>query len=171
MAATTPPFIPQSPAWTFIPQLPVWMFPADRREPTIQPAAPLEPAEKEPTPPIPSELVGRECLYGFVITEDIVNAHTANASTAPLDLDRRREITQRVIYTVARRLGLNVHIDEPRGHDDIAWFSYTKGGVVKIKYVPIASSLDSFATELGITQKPAWHDAWVNPQYFALHCP
>ncbi|KAJ7057036.1 hypothetical protein C8F01DRAFT_1153167, partial [Mycena amicta] len=115
-----------------------WLVPVESESTPITPCS----VEKEPPPPIPSELVGRECLYGFIITEDIY---------------RRREITHSAFYNVARPT-------RPRGHDDIAWFSYTKGGIVRVKQVPIASSIERFAMELGIEEKPQWHDAWVNYQ-------
>jgi hemolysin activation/secretion protein len=65
------------------------------------------------------------------------------------------------IYELATRLGLRVSIDHLDGHDDILWFSYTRGGVVQTKQVPIASRLERFAKALGITEKARWHDAWV----------
>ncbi|KAJ7626450.1 hypothetical protein B0H17DRAFT_1340239 [Mycena rosella] len=82
---------------------------------------------------------------------------------------RRRENAHTAIHSVAERLGLKVSIDHPHGHDDIIWFSYAKGGIVQVKQIPIASKLERFATELGITEKAEWHDAWLEAQPFALN--
>jgi hypothetical protein len=67
------------------------------------------------------------------------------------------------IYTIAQSLGLKVFIDHLDTHD-IAWFSYTKGGIVKAKRVPTAPRLERFAKELGLTEKPQWHDAGLPVQ-------
>ncbi|KAJ7057035.1 hypothetical protein C8F01DRAFT_1153163 [Mycena amicta] len=159
MSFTAPPSLANTRQWVDPPPLPEWLVPVESEPTPITPQS----VEKEPPPPIPSQLVGREYLYGFIITEELVEVHSAlEPSTTPHY--RRREITHSAFYNVARRLGLAVYIDEPRGHDDIAWFSYTKGGIVRVKQIPIASSIERFAMELGIEEKPQWHNAWVNYQ-------
>ncbi|KAJ7488545.1 hypothetical protein B0H11DRAFT_2230079 [Mycena galericulata] len=143
---------------------------------TLQPPKPTgpqlrarrQPDEKEPPPPIPSKLLGRDCLYGFIVTDDLME--TYNALDFPNDNTdshfRRRENAHTAIHSVAERLGLKVSIDHPQGHDDIIWFSYAKAGIVQVKQVPIASKLERFATELGITEKAEWHDAWLDAPPF-----
>ncbi|KAJ6470136.1 hypothetical protein DFH09DRAFT_1110955 [Mycena vulgaris] len=125
-----------------------------------------EPDETESPPRIPSKLLGRDCLYGFIITDALME--TYSALDFPNDYSdshfRRRENARIAIHSVAERLGLTVSIDHPHGHDDIVWFSYAKGGIVRVKQVPIASKLERFATELGITEKAEWHDAWPDLQ-------
>ncbi|KAJ7235153.1 hypothetical protein B0H12DRAFT_1141982 [Mycena haematopus] len=58
-----------------------------------------------------------------------------------------------MIYDLATSLGLRVSIDHLEGHDDILWFSYTRGGVVQTNQVPISWWLERFAQALGITEK------------------
>ncbi|KAJ7067262.1 hypothetical protein C8F01DRAFT_1120790 [Mycena amicta] len=123
-----------------------------------------EPEEREPVPPIPAHLHGQECLYGFIFTEELMDAyHATHPPRLPPSESNTFSNNRLSIHAVANRLGLEIHIDHFHGrHDDVVWFSYTKGGVVRIREVPVAARLERFAEELGMTQTAAqWHNAWV----------
>ncbi|KAF8146161.1 hypothetical protein K438DRAFT_1991115 [Mycena galopus ATCC 62051] len=124
---------------------------------------PVQPDEREPAPPIPAHLHGRECLYGYTITDELMEAYRAvhTPHEHPPNDFLLLAHNHTTIYDLAAHLGLRVSIDHLDGHDDILWFSYTRGGVVQVKQVPIASRLERFAEALGITEKARWHDAWV----------
>ncbi|KAJ6500892.1 hypothetical protein C8R45DRAFT_1092943 [Mycena sanguinolenta] len=121
-----------------------WYLP--REETTL-----LEEREVAP-PPIPDELRGRESLYGYIVTTELMETYRAirptNGPPLHLDVHLANDMT---IARVAKSLGLNVYIDH-LGTYDIAWFSYTKMGVVQLD-VPTASKLDRFAKELGFVEK------------------
>ncbi|KAJ7234891.1 hypothetical protein B0H12DRAFT_153231 [Mycena haematopus] len=122
--------------------------------------------EEEPTPPIPSNLLGRDCLYGFTISAEIQETYDSRGFPNPYtDLDvRRQENTDSAVYSVARQLGMTVAISYPDGRDVIVWFTFSRGGRIRGKQIPTASRLERFAKELGITEKPQWHDAWPDAQ-------
>ncbi|KAJ6632268.1 hypothetical protein B0H10DRAFT_2206646 [Mycena sp. CBHHK59/15] len=129
---------------------------------------PPQPNDTEAPPPIPAHLNGRECLYGYIVTDQLMERYRATHHPHEHSPNRylRLAWNHTTIYEVARSSGLQVYIEHVEGRDDVAWFSYTKGGVVKAKQVPIASRLERFAKELGITDEPQWHDAW-----FAVQLP
>ncbi|KAJ7717238.1 hypothetical protein DFH07DRAFT_346126 [Mycena maculata] len=131
---------------------------------------PKQPDEREPVPPIPTHLEGRECLYGYTITNELMDAYrvTHTPDVHPANEYLLLSHNHSTIYELATRLGLRVSIEHLDGHDDILWFSYTRGGVIQVKQVPISSRLERFAEALGIKEKARWHDAWVAaiPQYY-----
>ncbi|KAJ7912504.1 hypothetical protein B0H13DRAFT_538704 [Mycena leptocephala] len=124
-------------------------------ETVLRAPAPQQTVEKESTPPIPPELVGRVCVYGYAVTDNIIEAYCAAHSP---DDNRGKLYDDRVILRLAARCGLRVSIFRPYGPDNILWFSYSRGGPVQIKKIPIASRLQDFATELGIMETAKWHD-------------
>ncbi|KAJ7712862.1 hypothetical protein B0H14DRAFT_2704033 [Mycena olivaceomarginata] len=145
--------------WVVPPSLPqAWLatlLPPDITVPRAP--APRQPDEKESTPPIPPELVGRVCLYGYTVTDNLIETYRA----AHFPDDNHGDLllyNDRMIHRLAERCGLNVSIHHAHGHDHIIWLSYTRGGAVQVKKIPIASKLKRFATELGITETAKWHD-------------
>ncbi|KAF7365356.1 hypothetical protein MVEN_00407600 [Mycena venus] len=124
-----------------------------------------EPKDTEPPPPIPDNLLGRECLYGYIVTAELME--TYRATHHPNDPLPNPNLclawNHTTIYNVATSLGLKVFIDHLDTHD-IAWFSYTKGGIVKARRVPTPPRLERFAKELGLTEQPQWHDAGLPVQ-------
>ncbi|KAJ7504202.1 hypothetical protein B0H11DRAFT_1905480 [Mycena galericulata] len=124
-----------------------------------------EPKDTEAPPPIPDKLLGRECLYGYIVTDGLME--TYRATHHPNDPLPNPNLSlawnHTAIYNVATSLGLRVFIDHLDTHD-IAWFSYTKRGIVKGKRIPTAPRLEQFAKELGLTEKPQWLDAGLPVQ-------
>ncbi|KAJ7272709.1 hypothetical protein B0H12DRAFT_1228709 [Mycena haematopus] len=68
------------------------------------------------------------------------------------------------VVAVARSLGFEVFIDHLNTYN-IAWFSYTKRGIVKTGRIPTAPRLEQFAKQLGLSGKAQWHDAGLPFQY------
>ncbi|KAJ6630359.1 hypothetical protein B0H10DRAFT_2208028 [Mycena sp. CBHHK59/15] len=161
---------PLSRQWVVPPSLPqAWLATLQPPEPTVPHTPALrQPDEQEPPPPIPSKLLGSECLYGYTITDEVMETYRAvHFPNDHSDNDfRRREYNHAAIHSVATRLGLKVFIDHPHGHDNVIWFSYARGGVVQVKQVPSASKLERFATELGIMEKAEWHAAWLDVKWY-----
>ncbi|KAJ7503035.1 hypothetical protein B0H11DRAFT_1906819 [Mycena galericulata] len=129
--------------------------------------------DTEAPPPVPADLHGQECLYGYVVTDHwLLKTYWATHDPAaqPPHEYLFKSYKQNVIYDVAEQLGLEIYIDccPYSEEEDIAWFSYTDGGVVKIMEVPTASRLECFAKELGITEKARWLDTGVPLLHFAF---
>ncbi|KAJ7129612.1 hypothetical protein C8R44DRAFT_978960 [Mycena epipterygia] len=157
--------------WVIPPNLPqAWK---DRAYPTTYDEAarprtpPVEiPQPTEAPPPIPDRLRHRECLYGFEVTDAHLVAYCRSnpdqilppEEDEPLRLYHKHEAIRRV----AKNLGMDVNIERTWGFEDIAWFSYTVRGVIKITQVPTSSRLALFATELEITNDVQWLDSQVN---------
>ncbi|KAJ7234887.1 hypothetical protein B0H12DRAFT_1238936 [Mycena haematopus] len=125
-----------------------------------------QPDEKEPVPPIPSCLLDRDCFYGFTISAEIQETYDSLGFPNPYtDIDvRRRENIDSAVYSVASRLGIShmtVAVSYPHGRDVVVWFTFSQRGIIRgPRQIPTASRLERFAAELGITEKPQWHDAW-----------
>ncbi|KAJ7218292.1 hypothetical protein C8J57DRAFT_1728432 [Mycena rebaudengoi] len=120
---------------------------APRRQPTCN--------DTEAVPPVPDHLRGQECLYGYFITNQLLEAYWATHPDArPNLIFNPNNFT---VDRVAQQFGLQIWIDRKRGPvESIAWFSYTDYGEVCIEKVPTAARLEPFEKELGITEKAQW---------------
>ncbi|KAJ7193908.1 hypothetical protein GGX14DRAFT_576761 [Mycena pura] len=147
---------------------PLW--PKKRTMPTtkVQTPRPLT-DDTEAPPPLPTHLHGQECLYGYVVTDQLLKTYwaTHDPAAAPPSEYLFYSYKQKAIYDVAKYLGFgfDTHIESHPDTEDIVWFSYTKGGVVQIMEVPTAPRLECFTKELGITEKVQWLDTGIT------HCP
>ncbi|KAJ7136132.1 hypothetical protein C8R44DRAFT_848843 [Mycena epipterygia] len=143
-----------------------WVGAAHLVQPLKQSVCPVPTPDTEAPPPIPARLSGCECLYGYFVPNTFLEKYRKTHYPHHDLPDRHLRLAwdHKTISQVARSSGLEVDIEHLEGQDDddIAWFSYTKGGVVKVKRVPTASK--RFADELGITDEPQWHDAWLAVQ-------
>ncbi|KAJ7222480.1 hypothetical protein GGX14DRAFT_558580 [Mycena pura] len=124
-----------------------------------------QPDETEAVPPIPAHLRDRECLYGYVVTDALLDAFRVSRAPDQHTPNSLRLAHNHVaVLDLAESMGLQrVYLEYTRGRD-IIWFSYTKGGVVRIEEVPIAPRLERFSKELGITEKAQWLDAGLPAQ-------
>ncbi|KAJ7507238.1 hypothetical protein B0H11DRAFT_2219067 [Mycena galericulata] len=121
--------------------------------------------ETEETPPIPAHLEGQECVYGYTVTDSLMDAYYAKNPTTthpPSDTYLRDAYKHRTLKQVARQLGLKISIETNYGRDDIVYFADTLGGVIKVYQVPTAPRLERLANELGITEKAQWLDTGVS---------
>ncbi|KAJ7218294.1 hypothetical protein C8J57DRAFT_275295 [Mycena rebaudengoi] len=103
-----------------------------------------------------NHLRGQECLFGYFITDQLLEAYWATHPDArPSNpLFNQNNIT---INVLAQRFGLQIGFDRKRDPvESIAWFSYTDYGLVCIEKVPTAARLEPFEKELGITEKAQW---------------
>ncbi|KAF7326531.1 hypothetical protein MVEN_02611300 [Mycena venus] len=143
---------------------PIWSKSA---MPTAKVQTPHQPQtdDTEAPPPVPADLRGQECLYGYVVTDQLLKAYWATHDPAaePPSEYLFNSYKQNTIHDVAEQLGLEIYIDcRPYSDsEDIAWFSYTDGGVVQITEVPTAWRLECFAKELGITERVQWLDTGI----------
>lgn len=114
------------------------------------------PNDTETVPPIPHDLRNQECLYGYFITDELMEAYwLANPQARPGKLVAIPN--EYSVLRVARQLGLDIWIDEKRSTvESIAWFSYTEGGKIQNDRVPAAVRRESFERALGITEKAQW---------------
>ncbi|KAF8213838.1 hypothetical protein K438DRAFT_988019 [Mycena galopus ATCC 62051] len=121
-------------------------------------------AESSETPPIPHNLLGRECLYGFAITSQQLDAYLA---IHPMDFNPHLCVACNgtTIRDLVDEMDLDVYI-EPLDHHDthILWFAYTKGGVIQDWEIPTPSRLEQFGKKLGLTEQAKWHDAGLAAQ-------
>ncbi|KAK7062264.1 hypothetical protein R3P38DRAFT_692192 [Favolaschia claudopus] len=122
---------------------------------------------EEPVPPIPEDLLktGNECLYGFTIPEELIEAYCMARPPAHQLSALRRKLDRTALYRLAESHGLrnDFGIAYYHGlHDDILWFSNTRYGVIRIPEVPTVSRLERFAKALGIEEKPQWLDAHIS---------
>ncbi|KAJ7783407.1 hypothetical protein B0H14DRAFT_2959582 [Mycena olivaceomarginata] len=123
-----------------------------------------EPKDTEAPPPIPNKLLGRECLYGFVVTAELMETYRAVHHPDPFPNHHLCFAWNcAAVQNVAGSLGLKVFIDHLDTHD-VAWFSYTKGGIVKGRRVPTAPRLEQFARQLGLAEQAQWLDAGLAVQ-------
>ncbi|KAJ7175732.1 hypothetical protein C8R46DRAFT_68080 [Mycena filopes] len=126
-----------------------------------------EPAGLEAAPPIPHELLDRECLYGFTIEPEVIDTYRATHhrwidDPCPKPL-LRHTWNHAAITALADSMDLMVSIDDFGSY--LVWFSYTKGGRIRETRVPTVARLEHFARELGLTtEKPQWHDAGLPVQ-------
>ncbi|KAJ7750284.1 hypothetical protein B0H16DRAFT_1460836 [Mycena metata] len=123
---------------------------SDTPGPQKQAPLPLEPSERDPFPPVTSHLCHQECLYGYSLTNELLETYWAT-HPAPKPTP----------FCNASRFGLDLLIDEGRGSvDPIAWFAYTHyGKVYSLQlglHVPTAARLAPFEQELGIKEKAKW---------------
>ncbi|KAJ7193907.1 hypothetical protein GGX14DRAFT_587239 [Mycena pura] len=117
--------------------------------------------DTEAPPPVPADLRGQECLYGYVVTDQLLKTYYATHPAAgPPSEYLFDSYKRKTIYDVAKHLGFDfdTHIESYpySGKEDIVWFSYTKDGMVQITEVPTALRLECFTKELGITKKVQW---------------
>src|ERR1700761_4455483 len=92
--------------------------------------------DTEAPPPVPAHLRGQECLYGYVVTDQLLKTYwaTHDPAAAPPNEYLYYSYKQNVIYDVAEHLGFDwdTPIESHPPPEDIVWFSYTKDGVVQI---------------------------------------
>ncbi|KAJ7895156.1 hypothetical protein B0H14DRAFT_2681447 [Mycena olivaceomarginata] len=115
-----------------------------------------QPNDTELVPPVPAHLRDQECLYGYFITDQLLQTYwAAHPDARPSNLIANPN--NHTVYGVAQQFGLEIWIDRKRDPvDAIAWFSYTDGGEVQTETVPTATSLEPFEKELGITERAQW---------------
>ncbi|KAJ7454940.1 hypothetical protein B0H11DRAFT_2068205, partial [Mycena galericulata] len=120
------------------------------------PCRQLQPNDTETVPPVPAHLCDQECLYGYFITNELLEAYWAtHPDTRPGKLFANPK--NYTVWCVAHQFGLDIWIDRERDPvEAIAWFSYTDFGVVYSERVPTAARLEPFEKELGITEKAQW---------------
>ncbi|KAK7063758.1 hypothetical protein R3P38DRAFT_11166 [Favolaschia claudopus] len=149
---------------------PSWQAVLDARSAGGHSTLPAQPPkrshETEPTPAIPPELLGHGyVLYGYLMTVEEMEALAtkySNLGYAEVYSDkeyRRQSYTRIAVHRTARKVGMKVHIHSQPYHDFIAYFSSARRGAISIRQIPVPSKLEEFANEMGIKQKPRWHQA------------
>jgi hypothetical protein len=120
-------------------------------------------------PPIPENLHGRECVYGYTISDAFMRAYFEAHSVGEPEPPRTSYLwlpyKHYWLEHVARRVGLDLHLrveqqQLPTLPEDIMYFSYTRYGAIKRK-IPKMQYLKRFENELGLTEPPKWHDAGI----------
>ncbi|KAJ7216604.1 hypothetical protein GGX14DRAFT_391408 [Mycena pura] len=110
----------------------------------------------EAVPPVPHDLRNREWVYGYIITDELMEAYwLANPQARP---GKHICIPNNYsVYGVARQLALDIWIDEKNSEvESIAWYSCTMGGKIRIDKVPTAARREAFEKALGIKEKAQW---------------
>ncbi|KAK7063736.1 hypothetical protein R3P38DRAFT_2820059 [Favolaschia claudopus] len=146
---------------------PAWQAFLDARSAGAYSAQPTKRSyDTEPTPAIPPELVGHGyVLYGYLMIVEQMEALATKYSNLGYpevysDKEYRRQSYTRIaVHCTARNLGMKVHIHSQPYHDFIAYFSSARRDAISIRQIPVASKLEEFANEMGIKQKPRWHQA------------
>ncbi|KAJ7076066.1 hypothetical protein B0H15DRAFT_603439 [Mycena belliarum] len=153
--------------WNLPAQLPqIWLETLDPPKPIV-PQSPPPPSEvaKESPPPIPDHLAGRECLYGWIITDELMEEHRAmyDPDEHPPNCYMFRAYKHNKICSIANQFRFRLFIDDAHygveGSEDIAWVSYTKHGHIMRDQVPSAERLARFEEAVGIRDKVKWIDA------------
>ncbi|KAJ7928944.1 hypothetical protein B0H13DRAFT_2652853 [Mycena leptocephala] len=118
--------------------------------------------ECEMPPPIPENLRGRECVYGYTISDAFMRAyfeaHPVGEPEPPRTSYLWLPYKHYWLEHVARRVGLDLHLrveqqQLPALPEDIMYFSYTHHGAVKRK-IPKMQYLKRFETSLGSQSPP-----------------
>jgi len=117
---------------------------------------PLNLTDLEPVPPVPSELADQESVFGYIITDELMEAYwLANPQARPSK--RICFPNDFALYAVASRLSIRIWINEKNSEvESIAWVSFTYGGKIQIDRVPTAARLEAFEKALGIKEKAQW---------------
>ncbi|KAJ7628483.1 hypothetical protein FB45DRAFT_1059241 [Roridomyces roridus] len=103
-------------------------------------------------PPIPNPAEGHEYVYGFLITDETLDAyccaHPIPGEPIPENRWSSAEYKQRALSLLVRQMDFRMHI-EPRDYSDLGaglfgWFASTKNGVVRPCYTapPAAEILE-----------------------------
>ncbi|KAJ7621546.1 hypothetical protein DFH06DRAFT_1305794 [Mycena polygramma] len=116
-------------------------------------------------PPIPTKFSGGEWVYGYVLTDEFMqayfDAHPPEDPEPPRSSHLWRPFKIGAIFRVGLSLGLNVFFE--RLEEDVAYFSYTTHGNIS-RNVPAECHMGSFAKALGITEPARWYNTKVKLQ-------
>ncbi|KAJ7216606.1 hypothetical protein GGX14DRAFT_442182, partial [Mycena pura] len=129
--------------------------------PKMEPGTQISPppmnwTDLEAVPPAPHELRDQECVYGYIITDELMEAYwLANPQARP-----GKHIcipNDYSVLCVARDLAFYMWIDQKNSAvESMAWFSYTMGGKIHFDRVPTAPRREAFEKALGIKEKAQW---------------
>lgn len=110
----------------------------------------------EAVPPVPHELRDQECVYLYIITDELMEAYwLANPQARP-----GKHIcipNDYSVFCLAGDLAFNMWIDQKNSAvESMAWFSCTIGGKIELDRVPTAARREAFEKALGIKENAQW---------------